>query len=62
MRRLAQAGIVGELWINGSFLTEKVDPEDVDASLRISSALWDNASEEQRAVLEWLASVDLKSL
>ena len=60
VQQLVAAGIVAELWIDGSFLTEKVDPEDVDASLRIASEMWDNASEEQRRTLEWLVSADLK--
>src|SRR6266404_1591008 len=61
VQELNSVGIVGELWVDGSFLTEKVDPEDVDASLRITSELWDNTSTEQRQTLEWLASADLKT-
>ena len=36
VQELEQAGIQGDLWINGSFLTVKIDPEDVDIALRIS--------------------------
>jgi hypothetical protein len=61
VQQLVAVGIVAELWVDGSFLTEKIDPEDVDASLRIMSEMWDNASTEQRRTLEWLAGADLKA-
>jgi hypothetical protein len=60
VQQFVAVGIVAELWVDGSFLTEKVDPQDVDASLRIASEMWDNASTEQRRILEWLAGADLK--
>jgi hypothetical protein len=31
IQRAVQTGIDGEVWINGSFLTEKIDPADVQA-------------------------------
>src|SRR5688572_26578012 len=44
VKRLADAGIVGELWIDGSFLTQKINPEDVDLSLKVDGDFYDNAS------------------
>ena len=47
--------IEGELWIDGSFLTRKTDPEDVDLVLRIRADFYDNATPEQQQVVDWLA-------
>lgn len=53
VQRLIAAGIAGHMWVDGSFLTEKIDPEDVDLLLRISSNLYDNATLEQRETIHW---------
>jgi hypothetical protein len=42
VRKLDSVGIVGEVWVNGSFLTKKIDPNDIDASLRLQVDVWDN--------------------
>jgi hypothetical protein len=55
--RLVDASIVGEAWADGSFLTEKPNPEDVDLSLRVDGDFYDNASREQRAVMHWLTEI-----
>lgn len=52
--RLEKVGITGELWVNGSFLTEKIDPEDVDIVLCVNSEQCEIASDEQIKVLDWL--------
>jgi len=49
---LAESGLAGELWINGSFLTEKRDPGDIDVVLRISGEVVDNATDSQAVALE----------
>ena len=46
--------VKGELWIDGSFLTEKSDPEDVDVVLRMSANFYDNATLEQQQAVDWL--------
>ncbi len=56
LRRLVDTHIVGELWVDGSFLTEKIDPEDADVLLRIQAHLSDNATSEQGETLEWFES------
>ena len=42
--------VVGELWVDGSFLTEKINPKDVDVVLRVDGALYNSgaASNEMR--------------
>jgi hypothetical protein len=61
-KKLADGGIVGELWLNGSFLTQKIDPADVDLVLRISLDFCDKATEAQSELLNWLVNEDLKRL
>ena len=51
----------GEVWINGSFLTEKMNPEDVDLVLLITAEFYENGTEEQRKTVDWLNS-NLKDL
>lgn len=53
-------GITGELWLDGSFLTQKIDPDDVDMALRLQSAFSDNVTLDQDAFLRWFADDDLK--
>jgi hypothetical protein len=50
---LDAAGVVGSLWVDGSFLTQKIDPEDVDTVLVMQSAFVDAASREQLEVIHW---------
>ena len=58
--RLRAFKVSGELWVDGSFLTEKIDPNDSDVVLFIQSAFYDNATTEQRESIDWIND-DLKS-
>ncbi|HEY1380572.1 MAG TPA: hypothetical protein VGF55_27470 [Gemmataceae bacterium] len=51
--RLTGAGVTGELWIDGSFLTHKLDPNDVDLLLRLTNAFVSGLTPEQQAALDW---------
>lgn len=42
-----------ELWIDGSFLTEKIDPADIDIILVLPEEFHNQASPEQLAISEW---------
>src|SRR5437867_4233140 len=53
---LVRDGIAGELWVNGTFLTKKIDPRDVHVLLILSSAFVDNATLAQRNCLAWFGS------
>jgi len=53
--RITESGISCVLWIDGSFLTEKIDPGDVDLVALVPSRFYDNGTDEQRAVAEWLS-------
>jgi hypothetical protein len=43
-----------ELWVNGSFLTKKPEPDDVDFVIFAPSKFWDSGTEAQAQTLEWL--------
>jgi len=53
---LQMNGIAGEVWINGSFVTEKMNPDDVDLVLRIPAEFYEHATQEQREAVNWLTS------
>lgn len=50
----ASLGIEGEFWINGSFLTRKIDPDDIDFLLVTDSKFRDHGNTQQTAFIEWL--------
>ena len=58
VHRLESEGIPCDLWVDGSFLTEKIDPEDVDIALRISESSLVGAAPSQSALLDWFSSRD----
>lgn len=53
---LRSVRVIGALWINGSFLTAKLDPRDVDVCLRIQHTAYDNGSPAQIAAIDTLLS------
>lgn len=53
---LEQAGFSGEVWVNGSFMTDKFQPEDADVVFRVHASAVDIATDEQKAIIERLAS------
>ena len=48
---LSAALIPAAVWIDGSFMTQKVDPADVDLAVRLSYAALPNPGAEQQALL-----------
>jgi hypothetical protein len=52
--RLRRAGVHVEVWVNGSFMTVKQDPRDVDIVLRVPADLFERGTDEQRAALQWI--------
>jgi len=48
--------IEAEVWIDGSFLTEKIDPEDSDIVVAVRSDFVALATQEQSKVLAWINS------
>lgn len=53
---LATDGIQGDLWVDGSFLTRKLEPEDVDVVLEVAATALRAATPVQVARLTWFSS------
>lgn len=53
---LVDATVQGELWVDGSFLTEGIDPRDVDLVLKADGDFYDNAAPAQRSRMDWFGS------
>lgn len=56
IERIEAAKIPCELWIDGSFLTEKMDPDDIDIALFLPAHLVVTGGSGIAAVLKWAAS------
>jgi hypothetical protein len=55
---LSKVNIDGDLWIDGSFLTKKTNPADVDVVLVIDNNAYEQANEEQEQAIKELDSND----
>ena len=51
---LTADGIHGDLWVDGSFVTKKLEPDDVDVVLEISEPI--EVTPEQKNRLKWFGS------
>nr|WP_321472136.1 hypothetical protein [uncultured Paludibaculum sp.] len=60
LARLAGVGINAEVWVDGSFLTEKIDPDDVDFAIRLIGTEFDTAPQDVVDAVVWAVS-DLKT-
>lgn len=62
LAELTAQGISADVWIDGSFLTGKQEPDDVDLVLSVASDVYDNGTLLQRQTLDSIANqiVDLK--
>jgi len=43
-----------ELLIDGSFLTEEIEPEDIDFAVVVTPEFYENCTPEQRKLLDWI--------
>jgi hypothetical protein len=55
---LNNARIKASLWVDGSFLTQKIDPEDADVLLCVPCASWQAMTPEQQAAIDWFQNRD----
>ena len=62
VRNLERLSIRCELWIDGSFLTEKIEPDDIDLSIMIEAEDFDRLDEEAKEFLEQIEYSDEKYL
>jgi len=54
--RAAALVLRGEIWVDGSFLTKKIDPGDIDFIFIVSAAFHESGSAAQREFIDWLIS------
>lgn len=52
VEELQNRGVKVEIWIDGSFATEKVDPEDMDIVLPVYHETYDSGTKPQQEILE----------
>jgi hypothetical protein len=58
---LRKESVVGEVWVDGSFVTDKINPKDSDILLHVEGDFYDNATPEQKRVIDWVGNDDLKT-
>jgi hypothetical protein len=51
---LVAAGLQGQIWVDGSFVTEKIDPTDVDFVLLLAADDYDAATPEAQTLIDGL--------
>lgn len=56
--RLCAEGIEGDIWTDGSFLTQNIEPRDVDFVLRLDIGFIPRITPQQIATLKWLGTDD----
>jgi len=47
-------GVPATFWLDGSFVTHKVDAHDVDMVIFVSAEFYTNATPQQRYLLDWI--------
>jgi hypothetical protein len=62
MDALRSALLDVEIWVDGSFVTEKIDPEDVDLVVPFPGEAYDLGTVKQRETLEWLSGNTIQKL
>lgn len=58
--RLAQVGLKCDIWLDGSFLTEKIDPDDVDFVVDVPAGQYDKLTFAQESILSDLSARKFK--
>jgi len=53
VKKLAEGGIIGKLWVDGSFLTQKSEPDDVDLLLHVTASFVEKCDQKVRQLLDW---------
>ena len=51
---LSRVSVVADVWVDGSFLTEKVEPEDSDIVVCIQHHVYENGTPDQRDAIDWI--------
>lgn len=56
---LAHAGVTCQIWLDGSFVTAKINPNDIDFIAVVDSRIYDEGTDEVRHALDALTDGDL---
>lgn len=59
VEQLNVRAIPGVIWLDGSFVTEKINPSDIDFILVADSSVYDNANAEQLEALDGLTDGEM---
>jgi hypothetical protein len=59
VEQLNANGIRGKIWLDGSFVTKKISPKDIDFILVADSRVYDEGTTQQREVLDGLTDGEL---
>lgn len=57
---ISACGLSAEAWIDGSFLTQKLEPDDTDMVVRVTGSVEASADPAQLEVVNWINDNDLK--
>ncbi len=58
--KIEEVSLKSELWIDGSFLTHKIDPNDVDIVMKIENSIWLRSTPEQGGIIKKIISQDFR--
>ena len=61
IKLIEQTGLKANLWINGSYLTEKIDPADADMAIEFSMQQFNSSVAGQQAVTSLVNNPTVKS-
>lgn len=57
--QLNSTGVPMEVWVDGSFMTEKLNPKDSDIAVRIMAPDYATATQQSRTIIKWVSDIDL---
>lgn len=60
VKKLSAAKVEGLIWVDGSFVTKKIDPFDSDILVLIPGVFYIGANGEQKAAIQWLINDEIK--
>src|SRR5437762_2503951 len=55
VKKLIEGGISGQLWVDGSFLTCKSEPDDVDLLLHVTASFIEKCDAGSKQLLAWFS-------
>jgi hypothetical protein len=56
IEKLIAENIQSEIWLDGSFVTKKIDPDDSDIVAVIQWDFFDGATSSQKSIIDWLST------